>query len=423
MKHYERYKPSGVEWIGEIPAHWDILSIRRITQSHKQGYYTTEEYSYDGIKLIRITDIDDNSNISLNDCPRVSISQKEYEDFALIPNDLVFARSGTIGRFGVYRRGDEKVIFASYLIRFRFINKIITNYLKFYFLSNIFKDSLIQDLHGGANKNIHAENIKDRIICLPSVAEQTVIARFLNHKTIKIDDLIAKKQRVIDLLGEEKAAIINHAVTKGLNADAPMKDSGIPWFGQIPRHWKVGPVKRFLDSFDHIRVPLSSEERGRMTSRDYDYYGASGIIDKVESYIFEGDYILLGEDGANLLTRSTALAFKASGKFWVNNHAHILRPKVGNLDYYVSLMETIDYTIWISGSAQPKLTAENLGGISILTPPADEQDAIASFINDESVRIADVVSTIGKQIDLLQEYRTALISEAVTGKIDVRGAN
>ena len=175
-----------------------------------------------------------------------------------------------------------------------------------------------------------------------------------------------------------------------------------------------------ISSVDHKRVPLSGEERGKMTNKIYDYYGASGIIDRVDDYIFDGEYILIGEDGANLLARNSPLAFKAIGKFWVNNHAHILKPKYGSLDYFTNLLESIDYTIWVSGSAQPKLTAENLANIEIVEPPLKDQTMIVQFIEEKTLKIDNYISKIYQKIELLKEYRTALISKAVTGKIDVR---
>jgi type I restriction enzyme S subunit len=273
---------------------------------------------------------------------------------------------------------------------------------------------------GGTRQRISRSMLGDLQLITPPKNEQKQIAEYLDHKTAKIDSLIEKKKRLIELLKEERTAVINHAVTKGLDPDAPMKDSGIEWLGEIPAHWQVKKLKHILYFFDHIRVPLSSDERGRMTERVYDYYGASGIIDKVENYLFDGEYILIGEDGANLLTRSTALAFKATGQFWVNNHAHILRPKEGNIDYFVNLLEGIDYSIYVSGSAQPKLTQERLGSIEIVNPPVQEQYSILHHIESETNRINSIISKSEKEIELLQEYCTVLISEVVTGKIDVR---
>ena len=132
---------------------------------------------------------------------------------------------------------------------------------------------------------------------------------------------IRVKERKIELLHEYRASLIHQAVTKGLDPNVEMKPSGVEWIGEIPKHWAISKVKHELESLDYLRVPLNSETRGSMKSKVYDYYGASGVIDKVEAYIFDESLILIGEDGANLYLRSTPLAFKATGKYWVNNHA------------------------------------------------------------------------------------------------------
>lgn len=196
------------------------------------------------------------------------------------------------------------------------------------------------------------------------------------------------------------------------------KDSGIEWISIIPQSWKVNKVKFQLSNLDYKRIPLSAEERGKMEKKVYDYYGASGIIDKVENYLFDGSYIIVGEDGANLYSRSTPLAFLAKGKFWVNNHAHILKPKNGDLNFFVNILETLDYTIYITGSAQPKLTQANLGNISIPVPPVEEQIKIGNFIRAKTSEIDEVISNKEKLIELLKEKRQAIITEAVTRGIN-----
>ena len=219
---------------------------------------------------------------------------------------------------------------------------------------------------------------------------------------------------------EERTAVINQAVTKGLDPTVKMKDSGIEWLGEIPEHWEVKKLAFEFNTLNTKRVPLSAEERGKMESRIYDYYGASGVIDKVENYIFDEELILIGEDGANLLTRTKRLAFIASGRYWVNNHAHIIKPIYGNIYYFCELLELIDYTIYISGSAQPKLTQEALMSIKIPVPPISEQNKIFDYLKDEFNKIDTIISKSQQEIELLKEYKTALISEVVTGKVDVR---
>ena len=205
-------KDSGVEWIGEIPVGWESTIVKRITLEHKQGYYSEEKYDDTGYKLLRITDISDDTNVDFSLCPFYELPEDIASGFLLKVGDFVFARSGTIGRFGFIQER-VKSVFASYLIRFRFHKKLSSKFLKYYFQSTIFKDGLMSDLHGGANKNIHAENIKNQFVVFPILVAQQQIANFLDTKTQQIDDLISKEQRKIELLKEYRQSLISDAVT------------------------------------------------------------------------------------------------------------------------------------------------------------------------------------------------------------------
>ena len=190
---------------------------------------------------------------------------------------------------------------------------------------------------------------------------------------------------------------------------------------RIPSGWRIFRVKDVLDFHNTHRVPLSGAERGMMMERLYDYYGASGIIDKVENYLFEGTYILVAEDGANLLSRSTPLAFLAIGKFWVNNHAHILRPRQsGEVRFFVHLLESLDYSASVTGAAQPKLTMQNLGGIKITVPPPPEQQRIADYLDATCSAIDAAMSVKRRQLETLYGVRKTIISHAVTHGIDAQ---
>ena len=150
--------------------------------------------------------------------------------------------------------------------------------------------------------------------------------------------------------------------------------------------------------------------------------GASGVIDKVESYLFDDELLLIAEDGANLILRNLPLAIIARGKFWVNNHAHILKPRRGNLEYLADVMEGLNYTPWISGAAQPKLTQDRLMNIAIAVPPRFEQDEIVATARAQTSGLTVAIARARRQLELVQEYRTTLIADVVTGKLDVREA-
>lgn len=299
--------------------------------------------------------------------------------------------------------------------------QIDPSFLFYLTISDLFRKLGESEMYGaGGQKRVPETFIKDFRAGLPSLDEQQAIARFLDFKTAQIDTLIAKKQTLLEKLAEKRTALISHAVTKGLDPSVTMKDSGVEWLGKIPAHWDVISLRYACEFLNRRRIPLSSEERGAMSERVYPYYGASGIIDYVEDYIFNEKTILIAEDGANLLSRSSPLAFIADGKYWVNNHAHILNPIKGPFEFWANLLCVIKYDPWITGSAQPKLSKENLGGIKLPLPPREEQAEIVRFISEHSREIDPMATQVTLAIERLLEYRSALITNAVTGKIDVR---
>lgn len=295
--------------------------------------------------------------------------------------------------------------------------RFILNFMR----SRNFQEAVTLNWSFGTQQNIGMGVIENLVVTLPPVEEQQTISTFLDRETTKIDKLIAEQQRLIELLKEKRQAVISHAVTKGLNPDAPMKDSGIEWLGEVPVHWIVGPVKYFFTILDGCRIPLSSEERSYKQG-NFPYYGASGIIDSIDDYIFDEDLVLVFEDGANLINRATPIAFVARGRYWVNNHAHILKPVDKYLGYWAQRIEAVDLVPFITGSAQPKLTIEALTNLVIAVPPSEnERGQIEQFIVMQNMLSNNLIAEAQRAIELLKERRTVLISAAVTGKIKVTG--
>lgn len=208
-----KMKSSGIEWIGEIPAHWEVKKIKRIVLEHKQGFYTTEDYNDDGVKLIRITDINKKSQVDVTNSPRVNISDREKKIFRVYKGDFLFARTGGAGSFGLIENSSEEAVFASYLIRFRFIDEVCTNFLKYYFISNAFKNGINSSVHGGVNQNVHAEDIKNQTIVIPPFTEQNSIADSLDNKVNNIDNLVELVATQIQKLKEYRQSLIYEAVT------------------------------------------------------------------------------------------------------------------------------------------------------------------------------------------------------------------
>ncbi len=195
------------------------------------------------------------------------------------------------------------------------------------------------------------------------------------------------------------------------------KDSGIAWIGEIPEHWILKRIKNICDNLDYLREPISAEHRSR-NNPIYDYYGASGVIDKIDYYNVDDEVLLIGEDGANLVMRNLPLVYKAKGKFWVNNHAHILKPRNNNYDFCAYTFEAADYSLFITGSAQPKLSQENLGRIKIAIPLLSEQQSIATYLDQKCGEVDKLITLQEEIITKLQSYKQSVITEAVTKGLD-----
>ena len=410
---YLKQKDSGTAWLQAIPSHWRVKRLK---------------FSADLI----------NNKVSVEDSDLPYLGLEHIESWTGRKLDgEITASEGTASKFA-----SEDVLFGKlrpYLAKVHLANQdgLISSealvirckseahpdFLKYYILSRDFINIADSSTYGSKMPRASWDFIGNLPVLLPALDEQQAITRFLDYKTAQIDALIAKKQSLLTKLAEKRTALISHAVTKGLDPSAPMQDSGVEWLGDIPKHWKVLSLRYACDFLNRRRIPLSSEERGSMSDRVYPYYGASGIIDYVEEFIFDEKTILIAEDGANLLSRSTPLAFIADGKYWVNNHAHILNPIKGPFEFWANLLCIIRYEPWITGSAQPKLSKENLGGIKLPLPPREEQEAIVKYFVDHTNQIDPMIKKVIEAMERLREYRAALITNAVTGKIDVRNFN
>ena len=264
------------------------------------------------------------------------------------------------------------------------------------------------------------ETFASQVLPVPPLEEQQKIVSFIQQQDRRIRKFIRNKKKLIGLLRDRRKQICNSIIGRGLNAEAPMKATAFPWVGEIPVHWKLTRIKNEFICLNPRRIPLSSSVRGEMSIRRYDYYGASGVIDKVDDYIFDDDLLLIAEDGANLVLRNLPLAIIARGKFWVNNHAHILKPREGDLEFLAMALERLNYSPWITGAAQPKLTKDRLMSIPIAVPSPDEQRIIVEALRRELSPLDASINQARVEIDLIGEYRSRLIADAVTGKIDLR---
>jgi type I restriction enzyme S subunit len=192
------------------------------------------------------------------------------------------------------------------------------------------------------------------------------------------------------------------------------KDSGVEWIGEIPEHWEVSKLKYLTYCLDGKRIPLSSEQRGEMQG-DIPYWGANCIIDYVNDWLIDGEVVLLGEDGAPFFDKYKDVAFYSNEKIWPNNHVHVLRALQSiNAKLLTYILNTVDYSNYIKGSTRDKLTQSEMKNIFIQLPPVKEQKAIANFLDQKTAEIDALIADKEKLIQLLQEKRQAIITEAVT---------
>mgnify|MGYP002628126061 CR=1 FL=1 len=403
---YDSYKDSGEGWIEDVPAHWETRKLKQLFQEKK--HRPNLALNCGSISFGEVVEKDD-ERVPL--ATKASYQEVSKGEFLVNPLNLNYdLKSLRIGLSDI-----DVVVSAGYLVM-QAKDEMDKRYFKY--LLHRYDVAYMKLLGSGVRQTISFNHIANSILVAPPLPEQRAIAAFLDDKCAKIDGAVKIKEDQIALLRERRQIIIQDAVTRGLNPAAPMKDSGIDWIGQIPAHWDVKSIRYAFRFRNYQRIPISASEREGKQG-EYPYYGASGIIDYVQDYIFDEDLILIAEDGANLLSKSTPLAFVATGKYWVNNHAHILEPLFPGFKYWAELLSAADYTVYISGSAQPKLTRDRLASVRVPVPPADERTEIIAFIEAESKKFHNAIEIKERQIAALKEYKTSLINAAVTGKIKV----
>jgi type I restriction enzyme S subunit len=416
LKPYPEYRTAEGNWLGQVPSHWSVRRFKYLLRETDSRSTSGKEQllrvsQYTGVTQRRRADGGDEPDTRAESL----VGYKRVETSQLVVN-IMLAWNGSLGVSNY-----AGIASPAYCV-YHFNDEAHPWYYHHLLRSPVYK-TRIKTLSTGVVESrlrLYTDSFYGIEGLLPPPSEQAAIVRFLDWANGRLERAIRAKRKVIALLHEQKQAIIHKAVTQGLDPNVPKRDSGIPWLGEIPSHWEVRRVKDEFRCMNTKRVPLNAVERGAMTSRIYDYYGASGPIDKVDDYIFDDELLLIAEDGANLVLRNLPLAIIARGKFWVNNHAHILKPKGGNLIYLAHFLETLNYRPWISGAAQPKLTQDRLMSISIAVAPLEEQDTIVQKVSELTQPISIAISRLEREITLLREYRTRLVADVVTGKLDVR---
>ena len=427
MKRYDSYKDSGVQWIGEIPEHWTVGKIK-----------------YSDLVIMGQSPLSDECNSEGKGLPFLQ-GNAEFGELFPTPklycetanksaeiNDVLLSVRAPVGAINI---SNQKVGIGRGLCAVRPI-KSISKFIYYWLLKSV--EELDSISTGSTFKAVNLDDVKSLKFPIIGNSEQTAIANYLDQKTTQIDDLIAKKERLIQLLEEERTAIINQSVTKGLDSNVPMKDSGVEWLGEIPAHWDCFQLKRLISYGRKITYgivqPGNFDPNGRFMVRGQDYskgWADQETIFKVSPDIEEpyararlaaGDilYTIVGAgvgniaivpdwlDGANI-TQTTARISVDPIKIFPKFCFYFLKSTIAKayLDIYVK------------GAAQPGMNLSDLKLFYFTVPPLNEQILIANFIDQKSSEIDELSIKMSKEIELLKEYKTALISEVVTGKVDV----
>lgn len=440
MNPYSTYKPSGIDWIGDIPSHWEVKKLKftvtkvgsGVTPSGGAAVYQTE-----GVPLLRSQNIHFDG-LRLNDVAYISkeVDASMSNSRVLAGDVLLNITGGSIGRCYFMSENFGPANVNQHVCIVRPAHEQVNTKFLYRLLSSPIGQTQIDLLQTGANREgLNFEQLKNFDLSLPPLSEQAAIASYLDEKTAQLDTFIDRKRRLIDLLREEKTALINEAVTKGINPDVPMKDSGIEWLGRIPEHWEVNQLKHVakkLTDGEHISPNFQSEGMPFLSAKDV---GTRGVNIEVTKFVkFEdgvkfrkrcdpeyGDLLVVSR-GATI--GRTALV-DTMEKFCLLGSVILIKPnqqKIINLFLYYFLSNSkVEETLLLTSdsSAQQAIYLINIANLHVPLPSLYEQTDIVAYLDAETAKIDHTISRIEREIELMQEYRTALIGEVVTGKVKV----
>ena len=424
---------------GRLPSHWQIVQLRRVLDGIKDGTHGTFERVADGVPLLSAKNVF-NGRISVND----SESQISKQDAADITRngypqagDVLLTIVGSIGRSVVYELPCS-MAFQRSVAFLRPNRKVIPKYLQYYFEMPSTTEDLLLRSKASAQSGIYLGDLVATQLPLPPISEQRAIVAFLDRKTSHIDALIEKKHQLIELLQEERVAVISHAVTQGLNRSAARKSSAVTWLGDIPAHWNVTPFKRlahFLEGpgilavdFRDEGVPLlrvSSVSSSEATLHGCNYLDPEMVAKKWSKFrVSEGDLLISASATMGTVTQvgpDVAGAVPYTGIIR-------LRPVDGrcNRDYLKWFVVSAPFLAQIdvqkAGSTIQHYGPAHLNEMVMTEPPIEEQSRIAAYVEDEVAKFAQLRRIAELALERLHELRASLVTSAVTGQIDVREA-
>lgn len=425
MNRYDRYKDSAIPWLGEVPEHWIIMPIKfSLAMPITDGPHETPEILSDGIPFISAEAVK-NDKLDFNK-KRGYISEEDNARFSRKyspqKGDIYMVKSGaTTGNVAKVETNEVFNIWSPLAVMRPNKNKISTDFLFYAIKSDYFNTSVQLKWNMGTQQNIGMGILSNIRVVVPPTDEQTAIAHYLDTKLGEIDTLIDKQQTLLEKLAEQRTAVITHAVTKGLNPAAQMKNSGVEWLGDVPAHWDIERLK-FIASVNKGKMPkelISENFDDFPTYLNMDYLrngiATHFVVDRTVPVIDENEILLLW-DGAN------AGEFIKSKKGVISSTIALIKFQdriYKNFAWYACLVIERILRSSTIGMGIPHVNGEELKNSAIVLPPPEEQTAIAEYLDQETAKIDRLCETVNQTIGRLKEYRTALITQAVTGKIKV----
>lgn len=389
-------KDSGIAWIGEIPNGWEVSRYKYFATSRMGETILSEDTREEGIPIYSATQDDK------------IFGYVEKSNIILTKGDFVIpARGNSIGCISIVKEDIATCTQTTICSRnIRNINSLFLYYCGWGLKNEWFK------YDGSAIPQVTINQINNNILPLPPLPEQQKIAEFLDRKCGEIDELVALQEKMIEELKAYKQSVITEAVTKGLNPNAPMKDSGIEWIDYVPKHWQIRKMKSIIDLKSGSN--LTAMEISEMDD-GYLVYGGNGVRGTYGYYSHEGDYVLIGRQGALCGNINYA-----SGKFWVTEHALVCYLKEScALKWLGELLRAMNLNQYSLSAAQPGLSAERIRNLYVIVPPLSEQQQIADYLDKKCAEIDELVAVKQQKIETLKEYKKSLIYEYVTGKKEV----
>lgn len=435
MKRYETYKNSGVEWIGEIPEGWEVSKLKYLLSepllygANESGEFDNQNYP----RYIRITDIAEDG--SLRDNNVKYLAPNLAAPYMLKKDDVLFARSGaTVGKTFILK-DNINACFAGYLIKASCGDKLFPNFLFYYTQSGIYENWKQSTYTQSTIQNIGADKYNELLVTIPPFSEQQQIASYLDYKVGQIDSSLAKIVEQIEDLKSYRQSVISEAVTKGLNPNAKMKDSGVEWIGEIPEGWECVPMKR-----------LASIQTGTTPSTSVYEYWSNPTFDWFTPGDFSEDKFILNNSKRKISLyakeKNACRIFPGGTVYLVGIGATL--GKIGYSEIEASANQQINAIIFNSNcfskfgayylqairdyicsransSTLPILNQTETGELPFLLPSLSEQQQIASYLDSKTSKIDSSIEALELQKSQLEDYKRSVISEAVTGKVDLRG--